>query len=241
MTLNFSIFTRVKEASTAVAKSASWVLHDKKKLKVTIAAFQQVTQKLRGFLPLAQSAQFSKLENKFDALTATILDQNADRLGLVPHAKPIELNEADNDTYTDENERKDYIVKTNWEESELQAGTVEFQRQGSKHKDNESALIELKQYPPGDDDMVCDGPDPDTEANVRRLPGLLQISSSGARELRTLPFKYYVHQSKERRYAFIFGFRCMQNSLNQPRFTTSSKAQKLINAFLLQRGFVSPK
>ncbi|KUJ23954.1 HET-domain-containing protein [Mollisia scopiformis] len=201
-----SFFTKVKDTSMAAGKSAKWVLFDKKKLETTVVAFQKETQKLRGLLPLAQSSQFSKiLDNKFAALTATIRDQNADRLGLVPHAKLIELNEADQDSYTDENERKDYVVRTNSQESELHIGMVEYKRQGSKNNDSEAVLIELKHYPPLEDDED-DGPDVETEANVRRLAGLLQISSSGARELRTLPFKYYIHQAKEKRYAFIFGY-----------------------------------
>ena len=210
MTLNLSIFSRAKENAIVAGKSAKWALYDKKKLEATVAAFRQETQKLRGLLPLAQSSQFSKLENKVGALTATILDHDADRLGLVPHAKLIEFNEADEESYTDVNERKGCIVKTTSNDSELGVGTVEFKREGSKTNDSESVLIELKHYPPSDDGTDTSGPDPDTEANVRRLAGLLQISSgsreSGSRELRTLPFKYYVHQPKEKRYAFIFSY-----------------------------------
>jgi hypothetical protein len=98
-----------------------------------------------------------------------------------------------------------YNVKIQSNDSESSAGTVEFVREGSRQADAESVMIELKHYPPPDDDGV-EGPDPDTEVNVRRLAALLKISASGTRELRTLPFKYYVHQPKEERYAFVFGY-----------------------------------
>jgi hypothetical protein len=49
---------------------------------------------------------------------------------------------------------------------------VEYKRQGSKNNDTEPVLIKLKHYPPLDEEEG-DGPDLDTEANVRRLAGLL--------------------------------------------------------------------
>jgi hypothetical protein len=102
-------------------------------------------------------------------------------------------------------------VKTDSGKSELHAGTVECKQLGSKVNAYESVLIELKHYPPAEDGVKSDHPDPDTESNVRRLAGLLQISGSESRDLRTLQFKHFVHQREEERYAFIFGSHYMQN------------------------------
>ncbi|TVY88583.1 hypothetical protein LAWI1_G008339 [Lachnellula willkommii] len=207
ISLTLSIFNRAKETTKAAGKSAKWALFDKKTLEVTVASFRQETEKLTGLLPLAQSAQFSKIDNKIDALAATILDHDAKVLGLVPHLQLMEFNEQDEDSYSDANEVKNCTVKSASFDCELSAGTVELKREGRKVPDIESVLVELKRYPPPEDgeDVGMNSPDPDTQANVRRLAGLLKISSSGS-ELRTLPFKYYVHEPKEERYAFIFGY-----------------------------------
>jgi serine/threonine protein kinase len=171
-----------------------------------VFAFRGETAKLRGYLPLAQSAQLSRIEDKMGTLTATIQDHDAHVLGLVKHAELLELNEKGESDFTDANEMKGCNVKVGSKDSELSAGTVEFVREGSRQADTESVMIELKHYPPPDECDGFEGPDPDTEVNVRRLAGLLKISASGTRELRTLPFKYYVHQPREKRYAFVFGY-----------------------------------
>jgi hypothetical protein len=188
-TLSLNFLTRAKETAVAAGKSAKWALYDKKKLETTVFAFRTETAKLRGYLPLAQSAQLSRIEDKMGTLTATIQDHDANVLGLVKHAELLELNEKDESDFTDANEMKGCSVRIKSEDSELSAGTVEFIRGGSRQPDTESVMVELKHYPPPEDCDGLEGPDPDTEVNVRRLAGLLKISASGARELRTFAFQ----------------------------------------------------
>lgn len=201
----FSIFiSRAKESTAVVGKSAKWALFEKKKLETTIACFREGTEKLRKKLPLALSTQLSRMEDKFGALTATILDHDADRLGLSFHAKVIEFNDSRPNNFTDINEKKDHNIKTISEEPELHTASVEWEREGSNIVEEDAVLVELKYYLTLNDGTTS--PDSATETNVRQLAGLLQITSSGSSELRTLPFKYYVHQPAEKRYAFVFGY-----------------------------------
>lgn len=199
------IKARAKDTTIAAGKSAKWALFEKRKLETSVAIFRKGTQKLRGMLPLAQSAQFSRLEDKVGALTATILDHDANRLGVSLHAKVIEYQDASPESFTDVNE-KDHVVRTISNDPELRIATVEWNRLGSEMKEEESVLVELKYYLASNKNAEPTGPDTETEVNVRRLAGLLQITSSGSNELRTLPFKYYVHQPAEKRYAFLFGY-----------------------------------
>ena len=200
----FSLFVvRAKETTAAVGKSAKWALFEKKKLEATVASFQEGTEKLRKKLPLAFSSQLSRLEDKVDVLTATIRDPNAERLGLSFHAKVIEFNDADPNTFTDVNEKKGYDVKTVSNEPELRVSTAEWARPGSNIKEEESILVELKYYLTVDSHDGSTEPDSETENNVRQLAGLLQITSAGSSEYRTLPFKYYVHQPAQKRYAYL--------------------------------------
>lgn len=202
-----SFLSRTKETTKSVAKSAKWALYDKKRLETTIRVFRFETEKLTGILPLAQSAQLSRMDNKVGTLTSTIKNIDAHILGLVPHAKLMEFNEQNDDTYTDDNEMKHCIVKSDSVGDELSAGTIELKREGRSTADNESVLVELKYYPPSEEshNATLNYPDADTKANVQRLAGLLKISSSGS-EMRTLPFKFYVHEPKDERYAFVFGY-----------------------------------
>lgn len=202
-----SLFSRTREGTKLTVKSAKWALYDKKRLESTISTFRRETEKLTGLLPLAQSAQVSRIDNKIDALTATINDRDAQILGLVPHAKLMEFNEQNDDDYTDENEMKQCTVSTTSDGNELSAGTIKLKHQRGNTAEQESVLIELKHYPPLEEncDATSDYPDADTKINVRRLAGLLSISSSGS-ELRTLPFKFYVHEPDKERYAFVFGY-----------------------------------
>lgn len=236
LTLGSIFFTRAKETAAAAGKSAKWALYDKKKLETTVRAFQTETEKLRGYLPLAQSAQLFRIEDKMGTLSETIRDHDANVLGLVKHAELLKLNEKDESDFNNANEMRDCNVKIESSDSELSSGTVEFVREGSCEADAESVMIELKHYPPTDDG--AEGPDPDTEVNVRRLAALLKISASGTRELRTLPFKYYVHQPKEERYAFVFGYplhaqqtqpqslyELIKSSLQEKRFSLGTRFQ----------------
>jgi hypothetical protein len=229
MMLNLSIFSRAKETAKAAGKSAKWALYDKKKLQSAVASFQQETETLRKLLPLAQSAQFSRLDNKIGAVAATIQDLDAKLLGLVPHAKLIELNEADESSYTDINEKNDCVVKIASTAPELSAGTVGFKRQGSKRVDSHSVLIELKHYPPSDDDAEMNSPDYDTEVNVRRLAGLLKISSSGSRELRACPSNST--STNRKRSVMLRVIRCMQSHLSRYLCTILLNPRHPENAF----------
>ncbi|TGO49272.1 hypothetical protein BCON_0215g00100 [Botryotinia convoluta] len=178
-----SLFNRTRETTKLAVKSAKWALYDRKRLESTISTFRRETEKLTGLLPLAQSAQVSRIDNKIDALAATINDRDAQILGL------------------------QCIVKTTSDDNELSAGAIELKHEGSNTAEQESVLIELKYYPPSEENCNAtpNYPNADTKTNVRRLAGLLSISSSGS-ELRTLPFKFYVHEPNHERYAFVFGY-----------------------------------
>lgn len=94
-------------------------------------------------------------------------------LGLVPHFQLMEFNEQDKKSYTDANEMKNCTVKSASFDCELGAGTVELKREGCRVPDIESILVELKRYPPPEEgeELGINSPDPDTQANVRRLAG----------------------------------------------------------------------
>lgn len=207
-TIKWSI-SKVKETTAAAGKSVKWALLDKKNLDEAVRNFQTEADKLRLILPMIQAQQFTRVENKLDAIGATIKNRNAERLGLVTHARLIQASEDTDDSFKEDHSLKDRIVKAATQSTELCVGSVEIKRPGRKAYESEAVLVELKPYPPPDEDS----PDWDGEEDVRHLAALLRISSSGSRDsilesraFRTLPFQGYVNQSGEKRYAFIYGF-----------------------------------
>jgi len=84
---------------------------------------------------------------------------------------------------------------------------IEFKQEETKMIGSESVLIELKH-------TEKDGPDPEIESNVGRLAELLKISASGS-NLRTLPFRYYIHEPEDERMLSYLITHCMPRNLNQ--------------------------
>ena len=202
-------FNKAKETTAAVAKSVKWGLYDKRNLEEAICKFQTEAEKLQRILPMIQAQQFSRIDNKLLAISATIKNQNAERLGLVTHARLIRASEDSDDKFKEDHSLKHHVVKIKSESSELNVGAVEVKRSGRKVAESEAVLIELKPYPPPDEECL----NWDGEEDVRHLAALLKISSLGSREailgsraFRTLPFHGYVNQPDQKRYAFVYGF-----------------------------------
>ena len=202
-------FSKAKETTTTAGRSVKWALFDKKNLDEAVRKFQTEADKLRIILPMIQAQHFTRVENKLDAIGATIQNRDAERLGLVTHARLIQASADSDDSFKEDHEMKDRIVKAGTETIELSVGSVEIKRPGKKASESEVVLVELKPYPPPDEDSL----DWDGEEDVRHLAALLRISSLGSRDstlesstFRTLPFQGYVNQSDQRRYAFIYGF-----------------------------------
>lgn len=191
----------LKATGNKAIKSEKWVLFDKDRLGSVVNDFQRQTQKLKDYMILVQSAQLSRLLNKTyrDAIGSAINSQDAERLGLVPHARLIELNRdygVDTGDYSIANSTITLAPETH----ELTSGTLS-NWSVQPDPDPEYVLVELKHYPPSQD--TCEGPDSDTVSNVQQLASLLAIAPS---VLRTLPFRGFINQPKEKRYAFVYQY-----------------------------------
>jgi hypothetical protein len=125
-------FSKVKETTAAAGKSVKWALFDKTNLDEAVRNFLKQADKLRIILPMIQAQQFTRVENKLDAIGATIRNRDAERLGLVTHARLIQASEDSDDSFKEDHSLKDRIVKAGTESTELSVGSVEIKRPGRK-------------------------------------------------------------------------------------------------------------
>ncbi len=168
-----------------------WAIFGRRKLEKIVANFQKWNGKLKEIIPLtlAVHPRYNRLSSA--SLSTLAISQDADRVGLAPHARLRQLNTIPASEHVDLS-----IVDCTLEA----ADDTRIPTIATLHSNNglsHTLLVEYKDYSFGDHAT-------DLGHRVRQLANLL--SSAGDSDLRTLPFRGYIDQAADERYAFMFEF-----------------------------------
>ena len=231
-------------------KSWRWALLDRKKYEDILAKFQKWVGKLKDLLPLSIASSLRRDQRGSSTLEALSKNENAKNLGLECHVQLWQL--MLDPGFQQRNLQLDVRLleaPDNLPEGSA-LGLARLSSHPSKQKflhfnsrDAEVKTKVLVEYKSEDPDALplikgTDAHNPSkVDDPIHRLASLLSLS--GKYDLRTLSFKGYVHQPKEKRYAFIFGFpetahRSVPISLNALIATDSIRSQlSLPDRFLM--------
>ncbi|KAL8918637.1 MAG: hypothetical protein Q9172_005330 [Xanthocarpia lactea] len=218
-----SMGQKLKEGQRKIYKRARWALFDRQHLQNIVDKFQKRNKALRKILQFAMAGMLQQIAQHGQGFKSLQQDQDAVALGLTTWAKIRQIK--------DQPERidKDFsmgncTVETNGDASIVRLGTlcttVHKANLLSKNKiRKESVLVEYKTYPPTPEGISSvDNQDLDEriDKRVNQLAGLL--STAGSNALGTLPFRGFVKEADQLRYAFVFDI---------PEATTEAKPDSL--------------
>lgn len=215
--------------STQNASSWKWAFRDRKRLQEVLRRFQKWNQKLKDLIPLALGVNPRFRELSAESLAHVVSDRNANIIGFGTHVQ-LRQRIVDPSFETRTLELEDVSLNVLPGASTLNIGTL-LLPQAQDASQEEQILIEYKYQAasqvllsrrsttslststtstplspsPSAPSALTIGPTADDdERQVRQLASLL--SSSGTNDLRTLPFRGYVREKHQDRYAFVFSF-----------------------------------
>ncbi|KAL8818475.1 MAG: hypothetical protein Q9191_007935 [Dirinaria sp. TL-2023a] len=222
-------------------KSWRWALLDRRKYEDILAKFQKWVGKLKDLLPLSIASSLKRDRRGSSTLEALSKNENVKNLGLEGHVQLWQL-----------------MLDPAFQERSLELDVRVLEAPSNLPEDSALGLAKLGSHPPKQKFQLFNSREPEgktkvlveyksedpnalpaTQSSEVQNPGKVDdpihrlaslLSLSGKYDLRTLSFKGYVHQPKEKRYAFVFGFpetahRSVPISLNALIATDSIRSQ----------------
>lgn len=206
---SFSMSQRWKDGQRRVYRKTKWALFDRQHLQNILEKFRKRNKALRKVLQFAMAGILQQIAQHGQGVKSLQEDEDARALGLTTWAEIKQIK--------DQPERIDRdfsiencTVETTDDASVVRLGilktktprTTEF----SKNKImKEDVLVEYKTYPAtpqGLDSSDVRDRDAQLDKRVNQLASLL--STAGSNSLGTLPFRGFVKEAQNLRYAFLF-------------------------------------
>ena len=189
-------------------KSWRWALLDRSKYEDILAKFQKWVGKLRDLLPLSIASSLKHNDQTSTTLVALAKSENAKNLGLECHVQlwQLMLDPAFRQTQL---ELKPQSLEDSSHHAEPASLALAKLNQDTSDQNSFrrgiKVLIEYKSEDPDRSTSNTKSLDKsEDEKPIHQLASLLSLS--GRYNLRTLPFKGYIHQPSQKRYAFVFAF-----------------------------------
>ena len=176
-----------------------WAFREKRKFEHVLREFQRLNKELGRILPLWTAAQIKlSKEQTFPSKTSQ-QNENAQRLGIAPHARLWQLSS------NADAKGADFILRAYSLDAPQDARTIAVGKLTNGRKSRQdNVLVEYKGYRP------CDSSAPSTSVRERVQPLAKQLArllaSAGEHELSTLPLKGIIEQEPQQRYAFVFDY-----------------------------------
>lgn len=213
---------KLRDSQSKIYRKAKWALFDRRHLHNIVEKFQKRNKTLRKILQFAMAGILQQIAQHGQGFNSLQQDQDAVALGLTTWAEIRQIK--------DQPERidKDFsigncTVNTTEDASIIRLGTlcttIQKAHFGKNKIRKESVLVEYKTYPPAPEGSSgADSQDLDERIakRVNQLASLL--STAGSNALGTLPFRGFVKEPDQLRYAFVF---------DMPDDTTENKPDSL--------------
>ncbi|KAI4196890.1 MAG: hypothetical protein LQ350_006259 [Teloschistes chrysophthalmus] len=204
-----SMTQRWKDGNTRIYTATKWALFDRQRLQVILEKFRKRNKALRKILQFAMAGILQQIAQHGQDLKSLQQDKDAVALGLATWAEIKQIKDqpehVDNDWSL-----QDSTVNANDNASVVRLGDVCTRMPKSSmlaktRYTKDAVLVEYKTYPPKPEGLggsEAEDLNFRLDRRVNQLASLLATSGSNA--LGTLPFKGFVKEADQRRYAFLF-------------------------------------
>ncbi|KAI4244262.1 MAG: hypothetical protein LQ352_006862 [Teloschistes flavicans] len=204
-----SMTQRWKDGNTRLYTATKWALFDRQRLEAILEKFRKRNKALRKILQFAMAGILLQIAQHGQELKSLQQDKDAVALGLSTWAEIKQIK--DQPAYMGNDwSLKDCTVNTIDNASVVRLGDICTRMPKSSmlakaRFNKEAVLVEYKTYPPKPEGLSgSDAEDLNTrlDKRVNQLASLL--ATSGSNSLGTLPFKGFIKEADQRRYAFLF-------------------------------------
>ncbi|KAL8997737.1 MAG: hypothetical protein Q9169_003066 [Polycauliona sp. 2 TL-2023] len=204
-----SMGQKFKEGQRNVYRRARWALFDRQHLQTIVEKFQKRNKTLRKILQFSMAGILQQIAQHGHGLKSLQQDQDAVTLGLTTWAEIRQIK--------DQPERIDKVflisnatVHSPEDTFVVRLGSLcttipKASLLGKNRIKKENVLVEYKTYPPPPEGIsLTDSQDLNErlDKRINQLAGLL--STAGSNALGTLPFKGFIKEVDQLRYAFVF-------------------------------------
>lgn len=202
----FSMSQRLKDSQHRVYRKTKWALFDRQHLQNIVERFRKRNKALKRALQFAMAGILQQIAQHSQGLKSLREDEDARALGLTTWAEIKHIK--------DQPERIDHdfaiencTVETVEDAAVVRLGVLSTRTQRSlwNKVKKDDVLVEYKTYSPtpqGMGNFDKQNLDARLERRINQLASLL--STAGSNSLGTLPFRGFVKEPQQSRYAFLF-------------------------------------
>ena len=199
---------KLRDGQSKIYRRAKWALFDRQNLRNIVERFQKRNKTLRKILQFAMAGILQQFAQHGQGLSSLRQDQDAVALGLTTWAEIRQIKDQP-ERIDEDYSIGDCTVNTMEDTSIIRLGilctTVQKAHFGKNKIRKESVLVEYKTYPPAPEGISgANSQDLDQRIGkrVNQLASLL--STAGSNALGTLPFRGFLKEPDQLRYAFVF-------------------------------------